>query len=158
MKANPIESQKEAILKTHAALCQKYGKAYHWATQRKELKLIAKWHHIKMSIRTLNRRLAELEEEGYISRTKRHTKGPNGKILFRSTLTKMGGRAFNWLYQQGHQAARFFSVFHLPKLAQYALNTAGYSSSVGYPAGLINSAPPEGAARNGPIHLSFRTV
>jgi hypothetical protein len=124
-------SQKEAILKTLFHVSRKYEKAYCYPSQIKILSLVKKYHGINRSLRTLNRRLGEMEEEGFFTRTRRHRQGKDGRIVFNSTLYSLGARSFNWLFGMGDLAKRFFSFYHLPKLAQYKSKTARDLSSSG---------------------------
>jgi len=119
-----VESQKESIVKTLFWVAKKYQKAYCYPSQKRMLSLLRKYHRLAISRRTLNRRLSELEAEGYFSRTRRHRQGPGGRILFNSTLYRLGGRAFNWLYGLGSLASHFFSFYRVPKVAQHKVSTA----------------------------------
>jgi hypothetical protein len=140
-----MESQKAAIAKTLLAIARKYGKAYCTPSQAKINKLLRKRHHIKRSIRTLNRRLREMQDDGDFTRTRRHRRGKDGKMIFCSTLYTLGGKIFNWAYQESRFFAGVFSFFHVPKMAQYRDGTARYPSSVDNLARLITSVLQKGA-------------
>ena len=139
-----MESQKEAIVQTLFRVALKYSKAYCYPSQQRILGLLLKYRKLQISRRTLNRRLAELEAEGYFSRVRRHRAGDRGGMVFNSTLYKLGGRAFNWMYALARQANLFFSFYRVPKLAQYMFTTAGDLSSCGKPAVLTSQAFLEG--------------
>ena len=132
-----MESQKEAILTTYFAVAQKYQKPYCYPAQKRTLVLLGKYHKIDISLRTLNRRLRELEDEGYIKRTRRHREGADGKMIFNTTLTHLKARAFDWVSRSLMKAARVFTFFRLPKMALYKLKTARYPSAEDNLAGLI---------------------
>jgi hypothetical protein len=132
-----VESQKEGILGTYFAVAQKYQKPYCYPSQVHTVRLLAKYSKIKISVRTLNRRLRELEDAGYIKRTKRHREGKDGKIIFNTTLTHLKARAFDWASRGLMKSARVFSFFRLPKMALYRFKTARYSSIGDNLAGLI---------------------
>lgn len=117
-------SQKVAILKTLFHVAFKYQKAYCYPSQVKILTLLKKHSHLKISRRTLNRRLSEMQSADYFTRTRRHREGEGGKILFNTTLYRLQGKAFNWLYGLGSLSKKFFSFFHAPKMAQYRNKTA----------------------------------
>jgi len=134
-----MESQKEAIIKTLFKVARKYQKPYCYPSQRRILQLLGKYHHIFISLRTLNRRLVDLERERYFTRVRRHRAGLGGRMVFNSTLYKLGGRAFNWVYYQGQMAARIFSFYRLPKLAQYRSSTTRDLSLGGQVSGFVNS-------------------
>lgn len=132
-----MESQKAGILETYFAVCQKYEKPYCFQSQKYTLVLLEKYHKITISLRTLNRRLRELEDSGFISRVRRHRAGDHGKIVFNSTLSKLRARAFDWFSRRLMGAARVFSFFRVPKTALYRFKTARYPSPVDSLAGLI---------------------
>ena len=140
-----MESQKEAILRTYLAIAKKYKKAYTLQAQKYTLHLLAKYHRIFISVRTLNRRLRELEDEGYLTRVRRHRAGEGGKMIFNSTLTHLGARAFNWAWGLGMKALKIFSVFRLPKVAEYRGTTAGYPCPVDNPALFLQELLKKGA-------------
>jgi len=128
-----MNSQQEAILKTLLSVAKHYRKKYCFPSQGHLCNLVIKYHGEIMAVRTLNRRLKELEEMGYIKRIRRHRASVEGKILFASTLYKFKGKAFNWLYSLGNLVRGLFSFFRLPKWAEYKLNQSKiYSSSGGF--------------------------
>ena len=123
-------SIKEGIAKVLLAIAKKYEKAYCYPSQKHILRLLRKHQFIKISIRTLNRYLKEMEEEGYFSRVRRLRCGEGGKIVFCSTLYKLGGKLFNWVYKEVSWGKRIFSLFRLPKMAQYETHRVRYPSPV----------------------------
>ena len=114
-----MTSQKESILMTLVGVAQKHNKAYCWISQNRQLELLSKYHSWNISRRTLNRRLKELEVEGYIIRIRRHIKGPDGRPRFNSTLYKFKAKLFIWLKRIENFVKKVFSSFRVPKLAQY---------------------------------------
>lgn len=140
-----MESQKEAIVITLFRVARKYEKAYCYPSQKRLLGLLRKYRELQISRRTLNRRLSELEGEGFFTRVRRHRAGPGGRMVFNSTLYKLGGRAFNWFYQLGDQVKRFFSFYRVPKLAQYRAKTKGDLSPCGKVSALITQVLQKGA-------------
>lgn len=125
-----VESIKEGIAKTLLAVAKKYEKAYCYPSQKHILRLLKKRHWIEISIRTLNRYLREMEDEGYFSRVRRLRCGEGGKIVFCSTLYKIGGKLFNWAYKEVSWGKNLFSLFRLPKMAQYETQRVRYPSLV----------------------------
>lgn len=123
-----MDSQKVAIINTYFAVAQKFEKAYCYPSQVHTLRLLAKYHRIKISLRTLNRRLRELEDDGFLRRTRRHREGKGRKILFNTTLTHLMARSFDWVAKGLERASRFFSFYRLPKMALYRFKTARYPS------------------------------
>ena len=79
------------------AIAAKYGKSYCFPSQEKILELLEDHYDIAISRRTLNRWLAFLEGEGYIFRTRRHSRGKDGQIHFQSTLYRFGKKALRLL-------------------------------------------------------------
>jgi len=79
------------------AIAAKYGKSYCFPSQEKILELLKIHYDISISRRTLNRWLAFLEGEGYIFRTRRHSRGKDGQIHFQSTLYRFGKKALRLL-------------------------------------------------------------
>jgi len=126
-----MEYQRIAIRKTILAVSRKYGKAWCTPSQGFLLKKLRKRYHIKRSIRTLNRRLREMEDAGEFTRTMRTRRAPNGKKVRTSSLYRLGGRVFNWAYQERRFYSYVFSSFHLPKMAAYQDKTARDLSSCG---------------------------
>jgi len=112
-----MESQKEAILMTLVGVAKCHNKPYCFVSQNKQLALLEKYHSWNISRRTLNRRLKELEAEGYFIRIRRHIRGPNGDFIPRTTLYKFCGKFFNWLYGVKRWIGSIFSVFRVPKWA-----------------------------------------
>lgn len=114
-----MESQKEAILSTLVAVGKCHNKGYCFVSQKRQLELLSKYHSWNISRRTLNRRLHELESEGYFVRIRRHLKAPDGHLILRSTLYRFCGKLFAWLYGVKRWVDRIFGVFAVPKWAQH---------------------------------------
>lgn len=114
-----MESRGEAILGCLFGVSMKYNKKYCYPSQAKIEQLLSKYHDFDISNRTLNRDLLVLEGEGYISRLKRTKKiGVRGK-QFTSTLYKFKAKAYIWLNSLAKWGAKVFSLFRLPKMADY---------------------------------------
>jgi hypothetical protein len=64
------------------------GKKRVWCypSQDKLVSLLARYHGIRISRRTLNRWLRELESSGFIRRIRRHRRGEDGRPRFMSTV------------------------------------------------------------------------
>lgn len=153
-----LKQKESSVMHVLFKLCAWVGKAYVFPSQRRIVKLSSKWFGVGMSRRTLNRVMSSLETGHFLERVKRHQKGPGGKMIFHSTLYKLKGRAFNLVADQRSWSEKFFGVFRVPKMAQYqALRTAGNLSPVDNWT-KSGRAWEEGAARSGPINLTFRTI
>jgi len=114
-----MESQKTAILMTLVGVSKCHNKAYCWVSQARQLELLSKYHSWNISRRTLNRRLRELEDEGYFIRVRRHQRAADGHLILRSTLYKLCGKLFNWLAGLKRWLGSVFGVFAVPRWAQY---------------------------------------
>jgi len=84
-------SRKQAlpILATLNAVNKKHGKLYCYPAQLTIMNLLAVYHDTNIAIATLNRWLRDLEDKGYILRTRRIRKDKRRGIMFRSTLYKI---------------------------------------------------------------------
>lgn len=114
-----LESQKTAILMTLVGVAKCHNKPYCFISQVRQLDLLKKYHSWNISRRTLNRRLKELEDEGYFIRIRRHIHDPQKGLVLRSTLYKFCGKLFNWLYGLKRWVGSIFTVFRVPKWAQH---------------------------------------
>jgi len=115
-----LRSQRAAILMMLVGVARTHNKAYCWISQNRQLELLAKYHSWNISRRTLNRRLKELVEEGYIVRIRRHIKNGSGGIRFNSTLYKFKAKLFVWLRRLGGFIRKALSFARVPYLAQYS--------------------------------------
>ena len=116
-----LESQKTAILMTLVGVAKCHNKPYCFVSQNRQLQLLSKYHSWNISRSTLNRRLKELEAEGYFIRIRRHKEGPDGKIQFASTLYKFKAKLFMWLHRIGRAIVKIFSFYRVPRTTQYIL-------------------------------------
>jgi len=116
---NQLESQKESILLTLVGVAKCHNKPYCFVSQNRQLQLLSKYHSWNISRSTLNRRLKELEDEGYFIRIRRHKEGQDGKIQFASTLYKFKAKLFMWLHRIGRAIAKIFSFYRVPRVTQY---------------------------------------
>ena len=119
-----------AILKTYLKVAQKYKKPYCWQAQKYTLVLLAKYHSIYISLRTLNRRLRWLEDGNYIKRLQRGRRRPDGTFQPGSTLTTVLARSFWWLAREMKRTLKIFDFYRLPKMAKNMFNTTDYQSLV----------------------------
>jgi hypothetical protein len=134
-----MQAKLAPILTTILAVAQKHEKGYCYPSQKRILVLLSKFHHVDISIRTLNRYLRDLEDDHYFTRVRRHRKGPSTlnpatrewgppKILFASTLYKIGATAFNWMADSLTRAKKFFTLYRMPKLATYKSSAERYGT------------------------------
>lgn len=120
----------QAIVLCLLAVARKHQKKYCWVSQKRILELVERYEKMGFSIRTLNRDLRWLEDNGYISRLRRIRVGPDGKLIFCSTLYRFKGKLFNWARSLGNAFKNVFSWFHLPRWADHQLSQKQASSPV----------------------------
>lgn len=120
----------ESELISLLSVAKAHKKKYCFVSQKRMAELLEKYHRVGISNRTLNRDLRWLEDNGFISRLRRIRVGADGKLVFCSTLYKFTGKLFNWLYAMGNRVKRFFTFFHLPKMADHQLTQKQASSCV----------------------------
>jgi hypothetical protein len=133
-----MTSRCESICITLLSIAKSKQKKYCFVSQRHIEELLEKYHSLCISNRTLNRDLRWLEDNGFISRLRRLRLTREGKFVRDCTLYKFTGKLFNWLYLLGNRVKRFFSFFHLPKMADNQLRRR-QASSVPIPA-LVENA------------------
>ena len=118
-KRESIEGPLQAVAETISSVCSKYGKAYCYPSQLTILRLVNEYHDIEISRRTLNRVLSWLEVHGYFKRTRRHRAGPDGRILFATTMYKLKKKLFMRLNSMKKWVERVSSPLRVPLRSQY---------------------------------------
>lgn len=108
-----------AIVSVLMGIGKTYGKKYVVPSQRTILGLLYRFHGVKISRRTLNRRLRWLENGFYIRRQRRRSllKEPLGQ--FRSTMYFFKGKLYNKLHSLGNWITGLFRFYRVPKVAHY---------------------------------------
>lgn len=81
-----MTTKTDSILMVITKLIRMSRKNYCYPSQVKILELIKTYHGLKFSRRHLNRLLKTLENQGYIKRLRRISKGRDGKPRFASTI------------------------------------------------------------------------
>ena len=114
-----IEGPLEAVMETISSVCSKHGKAYCYPSQITILRLLKEYHGIDISRRTLNKVLRWLEDHRYFKRTRRHRAGPDGRILFATTLYQLKKKLFIRLNSIKKWADRVSSPLRVQLRAQY---------------------------------------
>jgi len=94
LKRDSIEGATHAVTETLVSICSKYMKAYCFPSQETIRRLVKERHGIEICLRTLNYILRWLEDHKFIKRTRRHRAGPNGKILFSTTMYELKKKIF----------------------------------------------------------------
>jgi DNA-binding HxlR family transcriptional regulator len=117
-----------------AGLAGHYFKTWSHPNQEKLCELLKRFGHRSMSVRTLNRHLAALEQDGFIVRTRRHEYVKGKGVVLRSTLYKMRAAFFEMVSKvvkaharwqemlkknRGKSPAEALSGVHLPHSAQH---------------------------------------
>lgn len=114
-----MTAKKDAILFALAGVCRKHNKGYCYPTQQHILYLVYKWNKIQMCRSTLNLLLKELEAEGWFERIRRHREGPDGKILFGSTLYKLKLKLYKYMGSLKEWLEKFCNRFRVRNFGQY---------------------------------------
>ena len=114
-----IEGPLQAVAETISSVCSKYGKAYCYPSQLTILRLVKEYHDIDISLRTLNRVLRWLEDHAYFKRTRRHRAGPDGRILFATTMYELKKKLFIRLNSIKKWAERVSSPLRVPLRSKY---------------------------------------
>ena len=83
-----------AILCTIAAVCAKYNTRYCCITQERFLQLLEEFYDVKITRRTLNYHLKELEEGNLIKRFRRVTRNKDGTLRTLPTVYTLGHKAY----------------------------------------------------------------
>jgi len=88
---------KNSIILTLAHLMLKQGKRYCFPSQEKLCEILGKYYDNPIKRRGLNYHLRHLEDKKYITRKRRIKRGPDGKLLFASTLYFLTKRGYKFL-------------------------------------------------------------
>lgn len=107
----------QAIIEVLKKLCEHYGKLYCFPSQSTIVKYCHEWEGVKMSIRTLNRILPQLEGTGWLSMACRHKQNSDGTWHFRSTMYTLSGKVFEMCKKAVARASKFFHSLGLPEMA-----------------------------------------
>ena len=105
----------EAILKMLAGFQRTFGKNYCRPPQRLMLKRLKEFHGIEISLRTLNRRLKELREWGYLWKIVRHTRGKGIKMVCRATAYYLLEKTRKYFFGLKRAAERLVVCFRVAK-------------------------------------------
>lgn len=89
------------ILSTLHHLNSRHGKLYCYPSQVKILDLLCVYQGCNIAIATLNRWLRDLEEKGYLIRTRRIKRDKHKGIMFKSTLYKITVLGYHALKMTG---------------------------------------------------------
>jgi len=109
----------QAILAFLMQTADYHRKAYCYPSHETILKRLREWFHLSISDRTLCRHLAAFERDLYITRQRRHRRGRDGNLILRSTIYKIGLRAFQQLARWARSLQLWPNCLHptRPKLA-----------------------------------------
>ena len=105
----------EAILKMLAGFQRTFGRNYCRPPQRLMLKRLKEFHGIDISLRTLNRRLKELREWGYLWKIVRHTRGQGIKMVCRATAYYLLEKTRKYFLGLKRAAERLVVCFRVAK-------------------------------------------
>ena len=107
----------EGILKLLSGFNRTFGKNYCRPSQELMLKRLKEFHGIEISLRTLNRRLKELREWGYLWKIVRHIRGKGIKMVCGVQPTIYLKRLVNISWESNEQTRGSLFVLGLPNLA-----------------------------------------
>jgi hypothetical protein len=119
-KNGGIEAQKEAIKKTLIGIAKTHNKFYCYASRETLCLLLSRYHAVNVSVRTMTRRLHELQAEGYTVIQHRNWSEVNGSKKFRCNLYYLTKKLLLWVKKLGEYARKVFSHFREPTLAHYS--------------------------------------
>lgn len=83
-----------ALLQTLMQIAHRHGKTYCYPSHATIRRLTAQCHHWAPSARTLCRHIAAAQRDMYFVKTRRHRRANDGHLILRSSLYKLGLRAF----------------------------------------------------------------
>ena len=115
-----IEAEKDALKRTFVGIAKTHNKFYCYASRDTLCLLLAKYHAVNVSKRTLSRRLTELHNEGYIIREMRTMPDGNGSKRFTCNLYYLTKKLLIWVKNLADYARKVFSYFREPKMAHYS--------------------------------------
>ena len=115
-----MTQQQEAVARTLLGIAKTHNKFYCWASRETLCLLLAKYHHLNVSPRTMSRRIKELHDQGYIMRVRRNWDEVGGSKRYRCNLYRLQKKLFMWLKKLGEYVRQVFSHFHVPILAHYS--------------------------------------
>lgn len=98
-------------------ICLKFKKLYSYPAQKTLLLLADKYHGLKCSLRTLNRDLRRMEDEGRMRRKRRLTRKGINRGRFTSTMYFLRRLAFKSAARLAKWGERVLSLSRLPNLA-----------------------------------------
>ena len=102
---------------------RKYGKKYFRPTLKTQVALLAKYQHIKTSVRTLSRAIRELVDEMVVHRINRHIRGKGIKMVCRATAYYLLDNSMRIFRKMLKQAKSFLEPLGRPKVASDLVNT-----------------------------------
>lgn len=99
------------ILLMCSKLMKDVGKDYLYISQSKMLELLEKYQGYRIKRRQLCYRLAELKRNGYMERTKRNKRLPDGRIIPMTSLTFLTHKAYKLLARLFNGVSRALGRF-----------------------------------------------
>lgn len=136
-----MKNVKEPVLKAITYLIRMSSKKYCYPSQDSILTLLNDHYDLKICRRTLNYHLRQLENEHFIKRIRRISRGPNGRPLFSSTLYFVKRKVFTWLKKQAEYLRSI--GFHVKTMGRLPV-----SPFTGKPAAAAQSPPQPSPAQN----------
>jgi hypothetical protein len=94
------------VLTVLGQLMDKFNKHYLWISQEKFLELLEKFHDYGIQRRMLCYRLAALERQGFIKRTKRHSRNKMGEFEGKTSIVTITRQGFIHLARAARAVAK----------------------------------------------------
>lgn len=110
-------SRRIALAAVFLGIAAKYNHRYCWPSHKAILRLLEKYHQIKVCERTLCYDLKKLEREGFFDRLRRLTRKGINAGRFTSTLYKLKNKVFKLASGLGKWSNRVLSSFRMQKFA-----------------------------------------
>ena len=86
-----------SIIQVYQYIASIKKRGYSESSQMKVLSFLEKYYDVSICRRTLCYHLRRLEDDNFIKRIRRHKRGPDGKILFHTSVTVIKKRALSFL-------------------------------------------------------------
>lgn len=146
-----VKNPSFALLHQIAAAIAYFRKRYCYPSQEELRQRVARHCGWRVSLRTLNRHLRALEEDGYITRLRRHRHVKGKGMEMHSTLYTLTAKAWRWLSKifQAAQDAVSWGVKRVTHSAEY--NPSRENNTAAGPTGAARQeirTPPDGGGGN----------
>ena len=134
----------EGILKLLSGFNRTFGKNYSRPSQELMLLRLKEFHKIEISLRTLNRRLKELREWGYLWKIVRHIRGKGIKMVCRCTAYYLLEKTRKYFLGLKRAAERLVVCFRVAKFGNRLVSKEELDLKAAYSnVEILLKSPPE---------------